>query len=148
MSFIRFYNPGVPCYRDENANEAYEGLIRRFSTGQYGCNKGNIPASNISETDKEYTISMALPGVEKKDIQIQHEKGYLTIRIVKTGEVKENEEYSYREFDYSGASRTYRTGDKIDTENITAGYENGILTIHLPKKEVPAEKTVQTISVE
>jgi HSP20 family protein len=141
MTFLRFYNPVSP-YRDENANDAYDKIIRRFSTG---TNEGKVPASNILENEKEFRIEMALPGIDKKNIRLMQEKGYLTISVEKTPEKQDEEKYSHFEFNYSEAARTFRTGDKIDTENITAQYENGILTVRLPKKEafVKAAKMIE-----
>jgi len=146
MAFIRFYNPVVPFYRDENENEAYDMLVHRFNSISNGSQV--FPAANIAETDKEYSIEMALPGVAKKDIHVQHEKELLTISIDGSSEKKEKEDFTRREFNYSGASRSFKTGEKVDRENITARYENGILTVHLPKKEVMADKPVQSISIE
>lgn len=148
MSIIRFYNSGVPCYRDESADEAYEGLIRQFNSGYHGYYPKQVPAANVSETDLEYSLSIALPGVDKKDIQIQHERGYLTVRVEKSSETSESAQFTRHEFDYTGASRVFRTGEKIDSERITAGYENGILTIHLPKREAFIPKPAKLISVE
>ena len=45
MSLIRFYNSGVPCYRDESADEAYEGLIRQFNSGYNGYYPKQVPAN-------------------------------------------------------------------------------------------------------
>jgi HSP20 family protein len=137
MSFIRFYNPDL-FNRDENSDEAYEKLVQRFNP---------VPASNILETESAFQIEMALPGVDKKDIRVEHEKGILTIRLEKPEENKENDGYTRKEFDYRGASRTFRTGEKIDTENISARYENGVLTVQLPKKEAFV-KPARMISVE
>jgi HSP20 family protein len=145
MAFIRFYNTGVPCYRDENSNEAYDRLIHRFNHS-YSAHTGS-PSANISETEKQYNITMALPGVNKNDIHIQQEKGYLTVNIDKGTENKEKDVYTLREFDFSGTSRSFRIGDRIDKEKITATCENGILTLHLPKKEDVPER-VQSISIE
>jgi len=129
---IRFYNPDL-YYRDENSNEAYEKLIQRFNRG-FSLNQDS-PAANIMETEAAFQIEMALPGVDKKDIRVEHEKGILTVRIERSEDNKEVESYSRKEFDFSGASRTFRTSEKIDTENISARYENGVLTLQLPKKE-------------
>ena len=145
MAFIRFYNPDL-CNRDENSNEAYENLIQRFNHG-FGLNHNDAPAANIMETETGFQIEMALPGVDKKDIRVEHDKGILTIRIEKSGENKEKEGYTRKEFDFSGASRTFRTGEKIDAENISARYENGVLTVQLPKKEAFL-KPAKMISVE
>jgi HSP20 family protein len=145
MAFIRFYNPDL-YNRDENSDEAYEKLVQRFNSG-FCLNQGDAPASNIMETETSFRIEMALPGVDKKDIRVEHDKGILTIRIEKSEENKEKEGYTRKEFDFTGASRTFRTGEKIDAENISARYENGVLTVQLPKKEAFV-KPSRMISVE
>jgi HSP20 family protein len=145
MTFIRFYNPDL-YNRDENSDEAYDKLVQRFNRG-YFLNPGDAPASNIMETETAFQIEMALPGVDKKDIRVEHDKGILTIRIEKSEENKENEGYTRKEFDFTGASRTFKTGEKIDAENISARYENGVLTVQLPKKEAFV-KPSRMISVE
>ncbi len=148
MAYLRFYSPYHSAYRDENSNEALNHIMQHFSAdSDCGCFNGNVPASNISESEKEFRIEMALPGVDKKNINIKHENGYLTIGI-KEPEGESQENYLRREFDYSGTSRTYRTGEKIDAESISAQYENGLLIVHLPKKESLVNKSVQSIVVE
>lgn len=149
MAYIRFYSPFRADYARENSDESYEQLMKTINADDYcGCRQGNNPASNITETEKEYRIEMVLPGVDKKDIRIIQEKGNLTVRLEGSGEKESNENYTRHEFDYSGASRTFRTGDKVDQENVTAKYENGILTLHLPKKEAFVSKPAQSITVE
>jgi HSP20 family protein len=149
MAYIRFYSPVQPGYRDENSNEAYKQLIRHINTNSNcGCYQGSVPASNISETDKEFRIEIALPGVDKKNINVRHDKGYLSITVEKPVENESDESYTRHEFDYQGASRTFKTGDKIDADNIAAKYENGILTLTLPKKESYVNKPAQAIIVE
>ena len=145
MTFIRFYNPDL-FNRDENSNEEYENLVKRFNNG-FGFTHRDVPASNILETESGFQIEMALPGVDKKDIRVEHEKGILTIRLEKSEENKDKEGYTRKEFDFTGASRTFRTGEKIDAENISARYENGVLTVQLPKKEAFV-KPAKLISVE
>lgn len=148
MAYIRFYNPDHSANRDENANEAYEQFVNHFSKGNNcDCFQGSGIASNISETDKEYRIEMALPGVSKKDISIKHDKGYLSVKV-EPAEKENAESYTRHEFDYTGASRTFKTGDKIDADNVLAKYENGLLTLTLPKKEAYVNKPAQSIVVE
>jgi HSP20 family protein len=149
MTTIRFYNPVQSAYRDEYSNNAYEQLLRHIQAGgPCGCNRESVPASNISETDKEYLIEMAMPGVDKKNISIHHDNGNLTVRAEKQGETESSELYTRQEFDYSGTSRTFRIGNRIDTENIAAKYENGLLILHLPKKEAFVNKPARSIAVE
>ena len=148
MAYIRFYDPYFSACRDENANEAYEELNHRINSGSYcGCNQGNVPSANITETEKEYRIEMALPGVDKKNITVKHENGYLSV-IVNKPEGQESEQtFNRHEFDYSGSTRTFKTGDKIDTEKIEAKYENGILAVTLPKREAFINKPARSIIV-
>jgi HSP20 family protein len=147
MSMIRFYNP-VPAYRDENASEAYEKLMHHFSVNNAcGCHQGNAPAANISENETSFRIEMALPGVDKKHISLKQENGFLSISVEGNGD-ENAEEYTRREFNYSGTTRTFRTGEKIDTGNISARFENGILSVHLPKKEAFVSRPAQQIAVE
>ncbi|HJZ41522.1 MAG TPA: Hsp20/alpha crystallin family protein [Bacteroidales bacterium] len=149
MAYIRFYSPVRAAYGKENSDESYEQLMKTINSDDYcGCRQGIIPASNITETEKEYRIEMVLPGVDKKSIRIIQEKGNLTVRLEESEEKESNDNYTRHEFDYSGASRTFSTGDKVDQENVSAKYENGILTLHLPKKEAFVSKPAQSITVE
>jgi HSP20 family protein len=149
MTHIKFYDPIHTVYRDETTSDSFERLSRIFAGPNYcGCNESAVPGSNIMESDNEFTIKLALPGVDKNSIRIQHEKGYLTVQVEKTENPDIHENYTRREFDFSQASRTFRVGEKIDTEKITARYENGILTLQLPKKEAFVNKPAKTIEVE
>jgi HSP20 family protein len=141
MTLIRFYNPDL-FNRDENVNEDYNRWMERFNSGRM------VPAANVTESDNAYGIEMALPGVDKNQIKVEHEKGFLTIRVENTPNENAKNGYARKEFDFSGASRTFRTGEKVDAENITARYENGVLTVHLPKKEQYTNKPAKMISIE
>jgi HSP20 family protein len=149
MAYIRFYSPYHSAFRDENANEDYEQLSRRFASAHHcGCNQEKNPAANITETESEYRIYMALPGIDKKDISIKHENGFLNISVIPAEDRISDQEYNRQEFDYSGSSRNFKIGEKVDVENITAKYDNGILAVSLPKKEAHIHKPSQSIVVE
>jgi len=127
MTYIKFYDPYMGAYRDENTFP-------------------RVPAANIYEADNEYRIEMALPGADKKDITVRYEKGFLKVTVEKG---KESDKlYDRHEFDYGGAERVFRTGEKVSTDHITAQYENGILILSLPKKEAFVKKPVQNIAIE
>lgn len=149
MAYLRFYQPYDSAHRDETVPAAMAQLMNHFKNEEpCGCNQDNIPSSNISESKESFRIEMALPGVEKKDIRIVHEKGFLTIRVERQEEEKNHEHYTRREFDFTRTARTFRIGDKIDTDNIAARYENGLLILQLPKKEAYVSKPSQSIVVE
>jgi HSP20 family protein len=149
MAYLRFYNPYYSAYRDENKNESLNRFMHHFAADSYcGCHQDTLPASNISESEKEFRIDMALPGVNKKNISIRHENGLLTVRVEKSVDNDNQDTFNRQEFDFSGTSRTFRINEKIDADNIAARYENGILILHLPKKEAFIHKPAQSIVVE
>ena len=92
--------------------------------------------SNICETEKEYQIDVAVPGFKKEQIKISLENGYLSI-VCSKNEQEENGEKNaatYRRKEISEySSRTFHVGEDITQNDIKAKYENGILSLTIPK---------------
>lgn len=98
--------------------------------------KRNDMKCDIYEKDNMYHIEMDVPGYNKEDINIEVKDGYLTVSASKTKEdSSEDKNYIRRERVSGTFSRTFSLGD-IDVNSITAKFENGILTIVMPKQEV------------
>ncbi len=109
-----------------------------------------IPAVNIKETQDNYEVEVAAPGMSKKDFRVQLEGNVLTISSEKTAEKEEKDEvrYSSREFSYQSFSRTFNLQkDVVDTENIQAKYEDGVLHLLIPKKETAKQKQPRLIEI-
>jgi HSP20 family protein len=107
-----------------------------------------IPDANIEESEKEYKIELAAPGLEKKDFKVEVSEGNLTISAEKKEEKKENgKNYKRREFSYSSFSRTFMLPENSMPEKIDAKYDNGILRLALPKKEITISKPKKEIKV-
>ena len=105
--------------------------------------EAKVPSVNITENNEEYKIQLAAPGLEKKDFKIEVENDMLTIssqREQQTNEEKDN--YRRREFSYQSFSRSFQLPQNSQTDKIDAHYQDGILKLTLPKKEVslPASK--------
>lgn len=97
---------------------------------------GYVPAVNIIENEKKYSIEVSAPGFDKQDFKIEVEKGVLKISGEhKTDKKEEESNFTRREFNYGSFSRSFNISESIDEEKIDAKYENGILKLHLPKKE-------------
>jgi len=95
-----------------------------------------IPAANVKESKKEFSIELGVPGMEKKDFHIEVENDNLFISSEKKEEKKETGEgFTKREFSYNSFSRSFRLPDYVIPDKIKAKYENGILKIDIPKKE-------------
>lgn len=109
----------------------------------------HVPSVNVSENDKGWHIELSAPGFSKDDFKINLEKEVLTISGEhKVEATKEEKNYTRREFSYGSFTRSFRIKeDTVDTEKIGASYENGILNVTLPKKEVAPDKVVKEIKV-
>ena len=108
--------------------------------------------TDIKETEKGYELAISLPGVKKEDIKAEVKDGYLMITAAansKTDEKDKTGKYIRRER-YSGSmSRSFYVGDGVGQEDIKAKFENGVLTLDVPKKEAkPAVEEKKTIAIE
>jgi HSP20 family protein len=107
----------------------------------------NVPAVNVSETDKIFTLSIAAPGLDKKDFKVEAYDDLLTISAEKEEKDEKNGRYNRKEYSYSSWSRSFNLPENCDTARITANYFNGELKIMIPKKEAGAPHKVKSITV-
>lgn len=94
------------------------------------------PAINVVESDKDYKVGVAVPGMTKEDFNIHlGDENELVISMEKKveNEDKENKKYLRREFSYTKFQQSLYLPDNVDKEKITANVANGVLTIELPK---------------
>ena len=102
------------------------------------------PAINVIESDKDYKVEVAAPGMTKEDFNIHlSEDNELVISMEKKTENKEedkeNKKYLRREFSYTKFQQALVLPDDVEKEKISANVTNGVLTIELPKR-TPEEK--------
>lgn len=107
-----------------------------------------LPKVNIKETADAFIVEMAVPGLKKSDFQIDLDNQVLSIST-ETKEEKElkEENYTRREFGYSSFKRTFTLPESVNEEKINANYKEGILSVHLPKKEEAKQKPARTIRI-
>lgn len=109
---------------------------------------GKMPATNIRETDKEYIIELAAPGLKKKDFLVDVDNGSLEIKVEKEDEKEEKEEqFTRREYSYNAFYRSFVLPETVNAEKIEARYEDGILKVQLPKIAEAKRKAVKEIAV-
>lgn len=107
-----------------------------------------VPSANVMETEKEYQIELAVPGLQKKDFKIEMENDVLTISAEKEEEKNEKENgYTRREYAYNSFSRSFTMPENFKLDKIDAKYVDGILKITVPKKEVTPMKPKKEIAV-
>lgn len=101
-----------------------------------------VPAINIAETDADFQIELAAPGLKKEDFKISLEKNVLSISAEKKNENNdEGKKFSKREFSYASFTRSFNLPETIDHNKIDAAYTDGVLKLTITKKE---EAKIQT----
>ena len=96
----------------------------------------SMPAVNIRENEKNFTLELAVPGIDKKDLKIDINEDVLTISHESKSESEENQDgYKRKEFSYSSFCRSFYVPENVNLEKIGANYRDGVLTVELPKNE-------------
>ena len=117
----------------------------------YGKHAQNMMKTDVRETDNSYELDIDLPGFKKDEITIQLDNGYLSISASKgldKDEEKKDGKYIRRER-YAGAmNRTFYVGDNLTQQDIQAKFEDGILKISVPKKDVQQIEQNKYIAIE
>ena len=110
--------------------------------------KKSVPSVNIKESENAFNLELAAPGLTKADFKIELHEDILTISAEQKvdNEVKEDK-YTRREFSFQSFKRSFNLPETIDTSNINAKYENGVLLVDLPKKEEAKPQPARTIEI-
>ncbi|MBN1387390.1 MAG: Hsp20/alpha crystallin family protein [Bacteroidales bacterium] len=117
------------------------------SNSNFSATNTSLPAVNIKETNDDFMIEVAAPGMKKEDFSINYDNGRLTISSDKDEE-KVDEKYNRREFSYQSFCRSFEVADNvIDNQKINAKYKDGILYITLPKREEIKPKPAKQIEI-
>ena len=99
---------------------------------------------NIVENEDSYTLTAEVPGIKEKDIDLEIKDGLMTLKgHAEESQEKEENLYRMREFNRRSFERSFRIGEGVDPDKISARLENGILTVVLLKKEEAKPKTVK-----
>lgn len=108
----------------------------------------SMPAVNIKETEIDYQLELAAPGLNKEDFNIEVKEGILKLSVLKTNQEEEKKEnYTRKEFGFQKFERNFALPkNSIKVENIQANYEQGILKLTLPKQEI--KETVTKVAVQ
>ena len=119
----------------------------------YGKHAKNLMKTDVKERDTEYELIVDLPGFKKEDVKLDLENGYLTITANRSEDLNEKDKeghYIRQERCTGSCARSFYVGEEIKPEDVTAKFENGILSLKLPKAE-PAklpEKKPTMIEIE
>lgn len=122
----RTTNPFFPSLLDEFFGTSFPATT--------ATQRSQLPSVNISETDTAFALALAAPGKIRTDFNIELDDSVLTISSESNqDDTTHTEQYTRREFAYDSFQRSFRLPETVDTSSIAAKYDNGILTITLPK---------------
>lgn len=136
---------------DDFMDDAFE---RNFFGGRnplYGKHSKNLMKTDVKETETGYELDIDLPGFKKDEISAHLEDGYLTVLAAKgvDKDEKDNEGRYIRRERYSGSmTRSFYVGNAVTEEDIKAKYEDGILSLSIPKKDPKAVEAKKYIAIE
>lgn len=127
--------------------------IDRLFEDTFGRGEGGTtftPAVDIRENQNELSLDVELPGLNPQDVEITAENGVLTIRGEKQTERKEGDDSRYHIIERSSGSflRSFQLPQGLDESRIEATYNNGILSIQIPKSALAQPKKIQIKSGE
>ncbi len=143
MRFVKF-NPFAPAAL-QTVNHLFDEVLHRNIGDVLGDFVGAAdfahthPAVNIIENANSFKIELAAPGLSKEAFKIHLEKGQLTISATQKAETETpnptETRYTRREFNYSTFKRNFQLPENVDATQIKAAYEQGVLTLTIPKVE-------------
>jgi HSP20 family protein len=137
MTLVKFSNGNKSQALSPVFNDVFESF---FNTDPYVSDRliSRVPAVNIAETENDYCIELAVPGMKKDDFKINLDKNILSISAETKSEKEsggEEKTYNRREYSYSSFVRTFTLPEAADYANISAQYTDGILRVSIAKKE-------------
>ncbi len=133
MTLVKFNNG----HKAQLANPFFNDVYNLLSDSLFTDNHSTfVPAVNVGETENQFEVELAVPGLKKEDFKINLDKNVLTISADKKAEAAvEGKKYSKREYSFNSFTRSFTLPESADHSKIEANYTDGILTLAIAKKE-------------
>ena len=136
---------------DDFMDDSFERNFFGSRNPLYGKHSKNLMKTDVKETDNGYELDIDLPGFKKDEITAHLEDGYLTVSAAKgvDKDEKDKEGRYIRRERYSGSmTRSFYVGNAVTEQDIKAKYEDGILSLSIPKKDPKAVEAKKYIAIE
>ena len=140
MTLVKFANG----QKNNAVNPWFNDVFESFFNDSFLNDRmvSRVPAANIAETENEFHIELAAPGLSKEDFKINLDKNVLSISAEKKAEnTVNNKKYSKREYSYNSFIRSFTLPESADQSNIEAEYADGVLKLNIGKKEEAKAQT-------
>ncbi len=127
----------------------FDGEMFDWSHRNFSNTNTTLPSVNIKDNADAFTVEVAAPGFVKADFKIELNRNLLTISSDKKveNETKEGEVFTKREFSYQSFTRSFTLPQIANGDKIEASYDNGILTVLIPKREEAKPKPARMIEI-
>lgn len=149
MDLMTKRNESVPIFRsvfdDFFTKDLFDWNSKHFS--DLGS---TLPSVNVKETERGFNVELAAPGMQKEDFNIELNHNVLTISSEQKDEKSEEDydgRYTRREFNYQSFSRSFTLPENADHSKIEASYDDGVLYVSIPKKEIVSKLSSKTIEI-
>ncbi|HUK42761.1 MAG TPA: Hsp20/alpha crystallin family protein [Candidatus Acidoferrales bacterium] len=137
------YSPFVDTDDFPTGLRLFQDTVNRILSDQT-ASRPWAPAVDIFETDNELVLKADIPGLDQKDIDIQIENGTLSIKGERKFEREEkNKGFHRMERSYGSFVRYFTLPETVDTTQVKADYQNGVLALTLPKKEIAKPRAIK-----
>jgi HSP20 family protein len=143
MTLVRFNNAGYPVTRS-----LVDELYRNFGFNDTREDYCACVPSNVIESEKDFRLELSVPGFTKDEVKLSVQKNVLVIKSEKSADNQEGFRYLHRGFVPRNFEKRFELSKHIDTDHISASFNNGILDIVLPKKEEVLEKSPVEIQIQ
>jgi HSP20 family protein len=134
MTLVKFNNGQKNYGVNPFFNDVFDTILNDTFLGDKLVSR--VPAVNIAETENEFQIELAAPGLKKEDFKINLDKNVLSVSTEKKAEsVDEGKKFSKREYNYTSFVRSFTLPETVDHSKIDAEYADGILKLIVAKRE-------------
>ena len=126
---------------DKVVNQAFPNFGQEFGVNFFG--NSSYPRVNVADTKNDVRIEAEIAGLSRDDVSVEYEDGLLIISVEKKTEIEDPDvKYVYKELKRSSFKRSFKVDDAtLEVDKITAKFDNGILNVTIPKKEVIETKS-------
>lgn len=150
MTTLKFNKPALRNGASLLSNSPFASLFDEFiNPAVFPGTASYVPGVNITESNENYGLEFSAPGFSKEQITIGIENDMLTVSgEFKKEEVKEEKNYSRKEFSLGSFKRSFTLPESVNKDAITAKYENGLLHITIPKQLEKPNTALKQITIE
>jgi HSP20 family protein len=144
MNLVRWTPFSDVSLLQNQMNRLFDTALQGWSGDSTNGTTAWIPAADVYESENELLVTLDLPGINPKMVDVRVENNVLTIRGERKLDEKQNTENFHRvERSYGPFGRAFTLSTAVDAEKIRATYEAGVLSIALPKAETAKPKRIQ-----